>query len=306
MKIKALFIAFCIPFCILTAGTAASAERAKAALPAAPVIVVEGVQMPAWVEHASGARDPLVIGARLLDSDRIYTGPGSRALLRLADGSQIKLGENGILALADLGNKKVQMKDVVTASLDVVKGAFRFTTQALSKFRGERDVKVRIVTITAGIRGTDLWGKADDTRDVVCLIEGKITVVRAEDAFTMDQPMSFYIAPKNKPPEPVAKVSAQQLAEWSAETEIAAGKGAIRKGGKWRVYLAEVPTQDDALKIYDDLRIAGYAAEIRPMKNEEAQVFRVRISNLMSKKEAEMLGAALKGKYGITETRVSQ
>ena len=45
---------------------------------------------------------------------------------------------------------------------------------------------------------------------------------------------------------------------------IAAGKGAIRKGGKWRVYLAEVPTQDDALKIYDDLRIAGYAAEIRP------------------------------------------
>ena len=38
---------------------------AKAALPAAPVIVVEGVQMPAWVEHASGARDPLVIGARL-------------------------------------------------------------------------------------------------------------------------------------------------------------------------------------------------------------------------------------------------
>ena len=123
IKIKALFIAFCIPFCILTAGTAASAERAKATLPAAPVIVVEGVQMPAWVEHASGARDPLVIGARLLDSDRIYTGPGSRALLRLADGSQIKLGENGILALADLGNKKVQMKDVVTASLDVVKGA---------------------------------------------------------------------------------------------------------------------------------------------------------------------------------------
>ena len=47
MKIKALFIAFCIPFCFLTTGTAAAAERAKAAPPAAPVIVVEGVQMPA-------------------------------------------------------------------------------------------------------------------------------------------------------------------------------------------------------------------------------------------------------------------
>jgi len=303
MKIKALLLASCV----LLAGVAGAAERARPASATPPVIVVEGVQMPAWVEHASGARDPLVIGSRLVNSDRIYTGPGSRALLRLVDGSQVKLGENGILALDDLGNKKVQMKDVVTASLDVVKGAFRFTTQALSKFRGERDVKVRIVTITAGIRGTDLWGKADDTRDVVCLIEGKVTVVRAEEAFTMDQPMSFYIAPKNKPAEPVAKISQEQFNTWSAETEIAAGKGAIRKGGKWRVYLAELPTQDDALKVYDDLRSAGYAAEIRPLKKEETgTTYRVRISNLMSKKEAGLLGAALKGRFGITETRVSQ
>jgi len=299
MKMKALLIAFCLMF----AGLAAAAEKAVPV--GKPVIVVEGVQMPAWVEHASGARDPLVIGARLVNSDRIYTGPGSRALLRLADGSAVKLGENGILALEDLGNKKIQMKDLVTASLDVVKGAFRFTTQALTKYRGERDVKVRIVTITAGIRGTDLWGKADDTRDVVCLIEGNITVVRAEEAFSMTEPMSFYIAPKGQPGQPVAKVSQKQLDQWSAETEIAVGKGAVRKGGKWRVYLAEAPTQDEALKVYDDLRNAGYAAEIRPMKNEEAQVFRVRISNLMSKKEAETLGAALKGKFGITETRVS-
>jgi hypothetical protein len=296
MKIKALLVAFCM----LLAGAVAAAAIES------PVIVVEGVQMPAWVEHASGARDPLVIGMRLVNSDRIYTGPGSRALLKLVDGSQIKLGENGILALDDLGKKKIQMKDLVTASLDVVKGAFRFTTQALTKFRGERDVKVRIVTITAGIRGTDLWGKADDTRDIVCLIEGNVTVVRAEEAFTMNEPMSFYIAPKNQQGQPVAKVSQEQLNIWSAETEIAAGKGAIRKGGKWRVYLAEAGTQDEALKVYDDLRNAGYAAEIRPAKKEDAMVFRVRISNLMSKKEAEILGAALKGKYGVTEPRVSQ
>jgi len=132
-------------------------------------------------------------------------------------------------------------------------------------------------------------------------------VVRAEEAFTMDQPMSFYIAPKNKPAEPVAKISQEQFNTWSAETEIAAGKGAIRKGGKWRVYLAELPTQDDALKVYDDLRSAGYAAEIRPLKKEETgTTYRVRISNLMSKQEAGLLGAALKGRFGITETRVSQ
>ena len=294
MKMKACLFAFCL----LLAGCSAAAERA--------VIVVEAVQMPAWIEHTGGARVALAIGMRLANSDRIYTGPGSRALLRLVDGSEIKLGENGILALADLGSHKKQLQDVVTASLDVVKGAFRFSTRALSKFRGQRDIKVRVVTITAGIRGTDLWAKASEARDVVCLIEGDITVLRGAEAFTMNEPMSFYIAPRGQPGEAVAKVTQQQLNEWAAETDIASGKGAIRKGGKWRAYLAEVPTQDEALKIYDALRVAGYAAEISPLKSDEAMAFRVRISNLLSKAEAELLGATLKGRFGITETRVSQ
>jgi hypothetical protein len=41
-------------------------------------IVVEGVQMPAWVEHANGARDPLAIGMALNNKDRIFTGPEAR------------------------------------------------------------------------------------------------------------------------------------------------------------------------------------------------------------------------------------
>ena len=294
MKLKACLFAFLL----LLAGWSVAAERA--------VIVVEAVQMPAWVEHTGGARAPLAIGMRLSNSDRIYTGPGSRALLRLLDGSEIKLGENGILALADLGTHKNQLHDVVTASLDVVKGAFRFTTRALSKLRVQRDIKVRVVTITAGILGTDLWGKAADARDVVCLIEGDITVLRGAEAFAMNEPMSFYIAPRGQPGEAVAKVTQQQLNEWAAETDIASGKGAIRKGGKWRAYLAEVSTQDEALKIYDALRAAGYAAEISPLKTDEAMAFRVRISNLMSKAEAELLGTTLKGRFGITEARVSQ
>lgn len=282
---------------LMLAATAASAARSH--------LVVEGVQMPAWVEHASGARDPLAVGMALDNKDKVYTGPGSRALLRLADGSLIKLGENGALALDDLGQKKISARDVVTASLDLVSGAFRFTTQALYKYRGERDVKVRIVTLTAGIRGTDLWGKADETRDIVCLIEGKITVARGQDAFTMDQPLSFYIAPRNAPPLPVAPVSRQQLDQWARETEIGAGMGAMRKGGKWKVYVAEAATQEAALGVYDALRNAGYAAEIRPAKSGAAQVYRVRISNLTNRNEAEALGARLRGSMGVAEPKVS-
>jgi hypothetical protein len=293
---------------LLAAGCAFSAATPgvpKAAL-AKSLIVVEGVQMPSWVERANGARDALTLGTSLSNKDRVITGPGARALLRLADGSLIRLGENGMLALDDLGQKKFQLKDVVTASLDVLSGAFRFTTQALTKFRGERDVKVRIVTITIGIRGTDLWGKADGTKDIACLIEGKVDVTRGDQAFTMDQPMSFYVALKDKPGEPVAPVPQEQLAKWAAETEIAAGAGALRKGGKWRVYLADASDQGAALKAYDQLRNAGYAAEIRPVTIESGINYRVRISNLGTQQEAAALGAKLKAQMGFAEPKVSK
>src|SRR5215203_4555736 len=116
MKIKTL----CTILLMLTATCAAAAAKV-------PNVVVEAVQMPAWVERANGSRDALRIGATIASKDRITTGAGARALLRLADGSLVKLGENGGLAFDDLGQRKFQMKEVVTASLDVLSGAFRFT-----------------------------------------------------------------------------------------------------------------------------------------------------------------------------------
>lgn len=295
--------------------TALLMSAATAALAAArDDIVVEGVRMPVWVEHASGARDPLATGKALANKDRIYTGPGARALLRLADGSLINLGENGQFVLDDLGQRKFDQKDVVTVSLDVVSGAFRFTTQALYKFRGERDVKVTIATITAGIRGIDsygarptrMWGKADKTGDIVCLIDGAITVARDQDAFTMAQPMSFYSAPKNRPPLPVAPVSQKQLDEWLGETEIVFGAGALHKDGKWKVYLADADTQEAALGIYDGLREAGFPAEIRPVKTAAGLIYRVRVSHLPSRQEAQMLAGKLKGRPDVAEPKVSR
>ncbi len=292
MKIKTL----------LTLLLACAASCAAAATK--PTLVVEGVQMPAWVERANGSRDALMVGASLGNKDRVVTGAGARALLRLADGSLLKLGENGSLGLDDLGTQKFKAKEVVTASLDVLRGAFRFTTQALYKFRGERDVKVRVVTITLGIRGTDLFTKADATRDIACLIEGQVDVTRGDQAFTLTQPMSFYVAPKDKPGEPVVAVSREQLVKWTQETDL--GAGAVRKGGKWRVYLGEANDQGAALKIYDQLRNGGYAAEIRPMTGAEAVTYRVRISNLATQAEAAALGEKLKSQMGLNETKVSK
>src|SRR5574341_672237 len=70
-------------------------------LQAAPAAVVEGVQLPAWLTR-DGKRQPLAIGIELKSNDEVATGVNSRLLLRLGDGSMVKLGENGQLKLSEL------------------------------------------------------------------------------------------------------------------------------------------------------------------------------------------------------------
>lgn len=271
---------------------------------AAPAAVVEGVQMPAWLERAgAGAvrRLPLAPGMELRAGDEVKTGAGSRLYIKLAEGSLVKLGENASLRLIDL---QAERGSIFKAALNVLEGAFRFTTDLLARER-RRDVSIRVATVTAGIRGTDLWGKSSPERQIVCLIEGKIEVgAEGESPVTMDQARQFYRRDKGQT-QPVGFVEPVQLGQWARETEIADGQGGARSGGKWRVTLASVGTQGEALSVYDQLRTAGYAAEIHPAKAGEKRVYVVRISRLPTKGDAEALGAQLRGKHGVEEPRVS-
>jgi hypothetical protein len=70
-------------------------------LHAAPMAVVESLQLPVWVEH-NGIRAALAPGMILSGSDTVATGAGARILIRMADGSHIKLGENATLRMTDL------------------------------------------------------------------------------------------------------------------------------------------------------------------------------------------------------------
>ena len=264
----------------------------------AATLTVEGMVSPAWVERAGAPeRVPLEVGMALRDQDRVLTGTGSRALFRLADGSAVKLGENAILNLDGLSEKQGdRARRIVTASLDVARGAFRFTTDLFAKRQADRDVKIRVATVTAGIRGTDLWGKADDKRDLVCLIEGKVDVSRGSDApVTLDQPLDFYVAPKDGTPPAKAKVDKQQLREWSAETELDTVSGGTKRGGKFKVDASAAADQQTALRDYDTLRKAGFPAVVQPVKKEGAGEFRVRILNLPGLRDAQAMVEKLKG-----------
>ena len=284
-------------------GAAALALAATQAV-AAAAAVVEGVQMPAWLERAGAGATrllPLAPGMELRGGDEVRTGAGSRLYIKLAEGSLVKLGENASLKILDLAPDR---GGFFKAALNVLEGAFRFTTDVLAKER-RRDVTIRVATVTAGIRGTDRWGKSTAVRQIVCLIEGKIEVgAEGEAAVTMDQARQFYQRDKGQT-QPVGFVEAVQLGQWARETEIAEGVGATRAGGKWRVTLASVDTQSEALAVYDTLRTAGFAAEIFPTKAGEKRVYLVRISRLASKADAEALAAQLRGTAGVQEPKVS-
>jgi hypothetical protein len=289
---------------LLCAGMAGAAlllavPPASAAVPNASV---EAVQMPAWVERG-GANLPLSPGMELRDRDRLRTGANAKLLLKMREGSSVRLGENGTLVLDRMGEDRDRVFDAV---LNVFKGAFRFTTDALRAQR-RRNINITIATVTAGIRGTDVWGKAASDKDIVCLIEGRIEVQRGqEQPFKMDQPLSFYIAPKGAPALPVAPVDPKQLELWSTETQIAAGAGAARRGGKWKVIAARVDTQAEALGLYDALRAGGYAARIRPQVQAGKLVYELRLEQLPSRAEAEALARKIRGTMGAAEPTVTR
>jgi hypothetical protein len=160
--------------------------------------------------------------------------------------------------------------------------------------------------VTIGIRGTDFWGRSRAERQVVCLIEGAIEVgAPGEAPVAMNRPRQFYQRDKGKT-QPVGLVEARQLEQWSLETELEAGKGALRRGGRFSLSLLATGDELQAHSVRDRLREAGYAAETTPRKDGNRPIFVVRVRQLPSREEAQALGERLRGRFGVRDARVMQ
>lgn len=263
---------------------------------------VQAVQMPAWLQRGDTTR-PLRVGLSLQNGDRLITGTNARIYVRTADGSTVKLGEKASLTLEGMAQSK-QEETLFRAVLNVANGAFRFTTASIAKLTG-RDVTVKVAGATVGIRGTDVWGKDGDEMGVVCLIEGKISVVGADDnEFVMDQPLSFYKMPKGAAPLPVGPVDAEQLGKWATETDIA--QPATQIGGKWKVDLLTAPDQASALAAYDQWRDAGYDVQLQPVAQDGGWTYVLQIGQLPSHAQAEQFATQIKGNLGAENPGVSR
>lgn len=260
---------------------------------AVPSAVVEVVQAPAWLERGE-RRLPLAPGMVLENRDRLLTGQGARAIVKLADGSAVKFGEGANVAVNAL--KAQNSRDdnqLFTAALDLAKGAFRLTTGVFRQYTTQRAINVRTGVVTIGIRGTDLWGRSNEAQDLVCLIEGRISLHHPEGgAAELNEPLQFYTADKGQLPNPVGQVDPGQLAQWAQETELQPGGASLQAGGRWFLRFERMD-KDGVLGLYDRLSDAGYPVRIRPVMVDGVYWYELNLSKLVSQFAAQSLADRL-------------
>ncbi|MEI6737416.1 MAG: hypothetical protein WCL29_02950, partial [Pseudomonadota bacterium] len=185
------------------------------------------------------------------------------------------------------------------AVLNVLEGAFRFSTRALAKPQ-PRNVSIRVGNnATIGIRGTDLWGRGRNDKDIVCLIEGKIDVTGNNNkTLRLDQPLQFFQSTRTAPPELVSFLDKKQLDIWAKETEIETGKGA-KADGAWRITIAGFVSRNAMLATSRAMRDAGYPIE--RFANDT-----LTISHLTGEAEAKDLAAKVSGEFMLKDIVVSR
>ena len=278
----------------LLAVFAAIALLLPAAVFAAAPATVEAVQAPAWRDRG-GVTVPLAPGMELKSGDVLRTGPGARAYLMLAEGSRVKLGE---AAQFTFHSQSMRPEKSFRGALDIVAGAFRFTTGKLKKTL-PREVAIRVGTATIGIRGTDIWGKTDKDGDLVALIQGRIEITRAGQTSELAQAMTYYDAPVGKAAV-VKPLDMETFVKLARQTEIMAGDGAARAGGKAHILVAAATSEEAALESYERIRAAGFAVRILPRATEGGGWrYELRLGGYASAAEADAAAAVLWAMTGL-------
>jgi len=248
------------------------------------------VQPPAWLER-DGLKGALAAGTALRSHDRITTGAGGRVHIELAEDSIVKLGENAVFEIPNLS-----MDDnggLFKSTLKMLRGAFRFTTRALGK-QARREVDVQIGVVTAGVRGTDLWGKSDDKQDLICLLEGKIDVgTNGKLDQHMTEAGTFFVVPKGEAPLPVRPAPKDRLPTWAPQTELSEDQATLYADGQYQVLVGDYDSEDEARGESARLSKKGFASEVVTHKT---QRYMVVVRGLGSVGEAKRFASHLRHK----------
>ena len=116
---------------------------------------------------------PLSTESPVLFEDLLQTGSGARLAVKLADGSEVTLGENcSLLVDAFVYSPENSQGEL---ALDVIQGAFLFVGGKVEDVPNA-DVSINTPVGTLGIRGTTVWGGLIDDGFGVLTLEGEVIV----------------------------------------------------------------------------------------------------------------------------------
>lgn len=271
---------------------------------AAAATLVDGLQMPAWVERGR-ERLPLQADMELRESDIIETGKAGRLQILFPDGTVLKLGAESRLSIDRLSLPS-RSDGVFRGFFNLTKGSFHLTAKTTARAL-EREITVRMNSTILHVQQADICGQSSRDADLVCLIAGAIRVDHpAMDSFVMDQPRAVFVAPKAGKPMPVAPADPEMFAAWLAATDRVAGQGTTIAEGGWVVQLAAVEDEQTARAIAQRLRQAGYPVDLTTTELNGRTFYRLRVERFDSQLEARGFAGRIKGQFGITEPWVTQ
>jgi hypothetical protein len=251
---------------------------------AVPAAAVEGLQAPAWLIRAE-QRQPLRPGTALAEADVVETGADGRLLIRLADGSRIKLGADTRLELTSL-QEDVTPNGLFRGSFTLAGGMLRFVTAAPAP-GVQRELDVQLATTYLALAEGDVWTRNRDDVVTVCLIAGQAKAHHpALGERALDQPSSFLLVPAEGEPHPVAPVDANQLQQWTAETELVSGQGVLLPGGGWSVQLSSHASEASARQAEQRLLALGLPVELTRAQLKDRTFYRLRVSGFDSQQDA--------------------
>lgn len=271
----------------------------------AAAVEVDSLQLPAWVERA-GQRMAIRPGTSLLAGDQIRTGENGKVLLKLSEGSDLKLGENLEAKIETLKPAEDLETGIFESTFNILRGAFRFTTAQVSKGLN-RDIQFQFGTATAGIRGTDLWGKSNAQDRFFVLIEGKIDLqLENNPIIKMEQPLTIFRASQGNTADAIKAVDMDDLSGWAAETELDAGRGVISKTGRYVVYLSSIQNYQWAVQTSVSFQQAGYPVDTISTTVNQAEWTRLGIKGFVSAEDARFFKNQASQLFGIEDAWISR
>jgi hypothetical protein len=273
---------------------------------------IEGIQPPAWLEK-NNSKSPLTIDTILEQNDRVLTGNSGKVWLKMADGAIVKLGNEAEINInsVSVSQDPNTSQKIIEAGLEILIGAFRYTTAKLEKQISQdwqRQIDIRLApTATIGIRGTDLWGKVNSKEQFVVLLEGNISITPNDNSspVNLDQALQIFKT-ENGQALPVDTVDMDAVQALAPETELDFGKGVQNSNGRYKINLTSTKNQQKAERLITSLAKRGFSAQSETREINGNSWTRICISNLLSREDAENLGATLRDNLDIVSPWVQK